>query len=868
MNKTIHRYAIEQVWCSPTQDNSVIIRPARITPRTGAGNVATVMGRQVLLPTTLDRYDVYQVGALYPSILGLNEYNPSYTQEHWISFEQAIRDTDLIVQIYNQQGIEVPKASCYYCLTKERNLIFCVKRIPSLKIAYPENDIYFRFYTNAFFVSDRSDVSSDGTYSKSLAPTTVAQISNFGAETTNYKAKPGYVFCFVNGMLRQDINISTVSVGDVAEFIYDSSIKKVVTFRLNSLQSFTSTLDGEYKYLMAYPHSENDVIDFQDDIDFWVIHKQPSGPLNYHGLYLGRNTPQAIRMVTHREYSIKVYDVQQIKNHLRDLLNLPAVLDENIEIMLVVRKAGFARKLVKDSSRLFELFKLSFQERMAAMIGHNASMSEWNVAALENNSYMLLMREAYEKIDMKLIQNALGYNGVAKLIADSPLKAEVHSSTPSCILAPGVQINSSIIEYDSNGEFLDIVNHLTGERHYSFKPEAAVFEVLSGLNGEDPAVSFSTTSFVLEDEVEFRLYRTVILAGVWQDKWYDVTDSEEYVVDGTNINIVSVDDTVMYMLRTSKKFLCRSFELMPVGGNYFFPLTERVNRGEGFFDHFVAVPPRNIKVFLNKKPLIEKIDFIVKFPNIYIISKKHLVDPFTQVPQDVVVVCHGFCDSDCVYRPEHDLGFIEHGYLSNDNEFDLRDDKVLSIIVGGKFVHPADLLFSEEHSGVSVANALNGTPYQVSTVDVPIWGLDGMDTTEFRRKAKEIDTKVKDFMTQIKPQADRGGLMVIPRRYEVFSPFFQRVIWELINNTISDDIIVNIANDSNILAICAPYEHTLKFDPLAPGNMLDPRYVTVHPHCWPMAVTLSLVRYQFLVNVVRLYGKSLISLTNFVNIST
>lgn len=868
MNKTIHQYAIDQVWCSPVQDNSVIIRPALISPRSGVGNVVTVMGRRLTLPTQLDRYDVYQVGALYPSMLGLNEYSPSITQETWISFEQAIRETDLIVQIYNQYGLEIPKSAGYYCLTRERNLVFCVRRIPSLGLVYPEFNIYFRFYTNAFYASERAVVGVDGTYVKALKPTTVADISTFGAEVTNYKAKPGFTLCFVNGLLRHDISVATVLVGDTAEMLYDSSIKKVVKFNLEGLQSFTSTLDDEYKYLMAYNDAENDVIDFQDDVDFWVIHKEAGNPLGYHGLYLGRNTPQAIRMVTHREYSIKVYDVQQIKEKLREFLQLPAIMDSNVQILMIVRKAGFDRSLVKDSSRLFELFKLSFQERMTSMIGQNASMSEWNAAALENNSYMRLMRENYENISMTLVQDALGYNGISKLVADSPKKAVVDSSTPSCILAPGVQVNSTVFEYGANGELLDVVNHLTGERHYSTHSTSSVFEILTGLNGEDPSVYFSDSTFILDENSEFRLYRTQIIAGIWQDNWYDVTESEEYTVTGNTLSIVSVNTNTVYMLRTSKKFLCREFDLFPVGGNFFFSLTERVNRGNGLFDHFVAVPPRHVRVFLNEKPLIENIDYIVRFPNVYIISKKHLVDPYTNTAQKIVVACHGFCDDDCIYRPNFDIGFIEHGFLSNDNEFDLRDDKVLSTIVDGKFVHPEDLLFSEEHTGVSVANALNGSPYQIIDVDVPIWGLEGISAPEFRKRAKVIDKKVKDFMTQIKPQPDRGSLMVIPQRYELFSPFFQRVIFELVNNNISEQDIDNAFNDKKLIELCAPYEHTLKFDPLTPGNRLDSRYVTIHPHCWPVLVTMSLVKYRFLTNVVRLYGKQLISLTNFVTISS
>lgn len=868
MNETIHRYAIDKVWCAPSQDNSVIIRPALISPRAGSGNVTTVMGRRLPLPTTTGRYDVYQVGLLYPSVLGLDDYNPAITNEHWQALGDSVTARSLLVQVYNYQGIELPKSCVYYCFTKERNLIFCIKRLPVLKIEYPQLDVYFRFYTNAFYSSDRANLPVDGVVTKSTVATSIADITSFGSLLQTYKAKEGYALCYVNGMLRHDISLATAVVGDTLEFIYDSSIKKLVKFNLKDLQSFNSTLDDEYKYLMTYNDTNNGVIDFEDDVDFWVTHKDPMLTNGFSGLYLGRNTPESIRMVTHREYSIKVHDVQRTKNYLRDLLGLTAILDENTEVLLIVRKAGFDRTLVKDSSRLFELFKLPYRQRMSAIIGENASMPEWRAADLESSQYLRLMREEYSNISMELVQDAFGYSGVAKLLFESPLKAEVHSSVSSCVLAPGLQVNSTAVEYDFNGHLLDIVNHISGERYYSAGTVAKHFELFAGLNSESPSVTFSSTEFLLEENVEFRLYRTRVVAGVWQEQWEDVTELDLYTKTNNSITIQFPSVDYMYMLRTSKVFLARSFDLQPVGGNFYFSLTERVNRGVGLFDHFVHVPPKTIKVFLNRKPLIEGIDYKVIFPQVYIFSKKHLVNPFVGTNQRIDFICHGFCDDDCKYNPQHDTGFVEHGMLSNDAEYDLRDDKLITVTIDGASYHPQDVVFSELNPGTNTVNPLNGKPFQVSSIDAPLWGLENITTTEFRRRSKLLDQKVKENMTQLAPQDDRGDIMVINSKYELFSPFFQKIIFDLLNNNILEATIEELTSDSSIMHFVANYNYLLKFDPLTENNRLDERFVSIHPHCWPVAVSLSRYKYEFLVKIVRLFGKSKIDLTSFVSISS
>jgi hypothetical protein len=60
-----------------------------------------------------------------------------------------------------------------------------------------------------------------------------------------------------------------------------------------------------------------------------------------------------------------------------------------------------------------------------------------------------------------------------------------------------------------------------------------------------------------------------------------------------------------------------------------------------------------------------------------------------------------------LYLQTMELDF--HGVLSNNNKYDIRDDKVLRITVDGKLKTRADMIFSEFHSGISVIDPFSSS---------------------------------------------------------------------------------------------------------------------------------------------------------------
>jgi hypothetical protein len=214
---------------------------------------------------------------------------------------------------------------------------------------------------------------------------------------------------------------------------------------------------------------------------------------------------------------------------------------------------------------------------------------------------------------------------------------------------------------------------------------------------------------------------------------------------------------------------------------------------------------------------------------------------------------------------ENDIGFIEHGLLSNDNSFDLRDDKVLKVYVDGAMKTRADFTFSEIHSGVSILNALNGRPYQIKDVVVPLRGLTREDTYSLRQRSVVIDKIVSEYLSKKIPQPARPAPSAIVARYQIFSPFVCKLIYDLADNKLT--IADRIHSVQEVVNICKPYESLLAFDPTQEEQKQNSNYVIIHPHSLFTVIQLPLNKYRFVETAVRKYTNGLVSLSPFVQIA-
>ena len=204
---------------------------------------------------------------------------------------------------------------------------------------------------------------------------------------------------------------------------------------------------------------------------------------------------------------------------------------------------------------------------------------------------------------------------------------------------------------------------------------------------------------------------------------------------------------------------------------------------------------------------------------------------------------------------------IEHGVLSNNNRFDIRDDKVLRIVVGGALKTREDLTFSELHSGVSITDPLNGTPYMVKDLYVPVKQFTTRTTYELWTEAKHIDKTVSDYLSKKIPQPARPAPSALVNRYQLFSPFCCKLILDLKYGRLNIPQKPDGYTRQDVVEICAPYEYLMKYDPVQGENAQDARYVVIHPHSLTNTLSLPAREYQFMLQVVKHYTNDLVSLS-------
>lgn len=185
----------------------------------------------------------------------------------------------------------------------------------------------------------------------------------------------------------------------------------------------------------------------------------------------------------------------------------------------------------------------------------------------------------------------------------------------------------------------------------------------------------------------------------------------------------------------------------------------------------------------------------------------------------------------------------------------------MRIVVDGRLYTRDELTFSELHSGVDVTNAMNGWPYMVKDILVPVSANTTSDTYTLREKSKKIDKAVSEYLTLKIPQPERDAPSAIVEKYQLYSPFCNKLIMDLKYGRLVLPMQESGYTRQQVLEICKPYEYLLKFDPSQSLRAQDYRYVVVHPHGLDIVLDMPLKEYQFMHQVIEYYAKDVIVLS-------
>lgn len=850
-------HAVKNAWCSPDQDKQCIVQPFRISREEGVWNSVKVLMKTFPLPNADDRFHVYQIGQVFPIILGLLPISME-----WVNFATCCEQEKMSLDVYNDQGIRYPNQLVWYRYTQNRCLVIAIAENKSLPHQLGTEPIYVRLYSNSYFASARSSKINDIVKNEGETITDLNSIMNFQVKVNTYKTKPGKTFCYVNGYLVNEVSPFTAKKGDVVEMFHDGSVAKIIDLKISNLKTFNSIRDERKKYLVHRNKDSASSIEYFDDVDFYLYLPGANGI--FQGVYYHRNQADAVRMLTHRDYAIQVPYVVSFNDAI------PNSLDPlKLTLRIVVRNSGYLRPLIKEHNRIHELYKLSDTEILRAMTGIDATVPNWKADVLELSDYTNIMSYDGRNIPISMVENAYGYNAISKLIGDTPSFAgiagdSITSSLKTVTLPYGLQSKATVFEYDQTGRLVAWDNHDVGEIYPCRTTTVRLAEVFSGETGVDLDDNYGTT-VDLDPTADYRCYVSEIKNGVKQHNWRDVTGSAMYAIQNNKLTWFVKPTEYETIVRSDKKILCYDMNILPEDGLIRFPIMQLKTINGVTAARNVEVPVGELDIFINEKPIIKDLDYRVKWPYVTIFNKEYLNYP-DQVEQLITVRAKGFCDKELKLDPDEDYGFVMFGMLSLNNRFDLRDDKVLRIVVDGELKHRDDLEFGEQHTGVYVGDVPNGRPYHIRDIVVPTRGLTPTDTYQLRDSSLEVDKFVSDYMTLKYPEPKRTDVFTIEKRYQIYSPYFAKIMFDMKNKVLDDPRLYEHYGELLVWELCKPYEYLLEVDPCNDVNHPDDRFVDVHPHHLFTVVDVSPYVYKFMAMVAKVILKDRVNMSHFIRI--
>jgi hypothetical protein len=855
-NPLLVTHALDNVWCDSEQDFQHIIQPTRLTDPRGVVGTCSVLWRTIQLPTPADRYHVYQIGQVNPASLGLIA-----DVSVWLSLDRVLSQKMVYIQIYTIDGITFPLAQAYIMYTRDRNLIIAVKEQPSIA-PLKTTTLYFRFYSNAYFGSIRSDGVSNQLYSLFYQHTNSVAALQFQSNYHIWRAKSGFTVLYLNGAYVNDILPTTLQVGDILEFVYDSTVKKVVDFDIVNLQTFDSIKDAKIKYLLHYagPQAGDVSIDYRDDCDLFLFQKQPVGQLSstsFKGVIFHKNQDDAFRQVTHRDYSVTVPYVAAY------LTNQPSWGDiAQLTLRLVIRNAGWDRPLVDEAHRIKELYKLAEEDLVNAFLGIDSTVDVWRAPSLENSDYIRLMDAEVAQITLDLVESAYGYNAISRLIGDAPTLLEAN---PWVELDAALQANSTMYEYDVNGVLLGWYPHVLGAEYSPVYPGAKLIEGIVGNGALAIPQVMGQNNVPIVPGLSYRFYIAPIDLGVVQtNHWTDVTgDNTKYVILNGFVSWLVDTDAFQTCVKSDQAFLAYDLPMSPADGLLSFSVQASVSYPTGTVKEVLTIPVGQLDLWLNGYALIENLDYYVTWPAVVVVNKAYLVPGNLQ---QLTIRGTGFCNSDLSRTVADDVGFTEWNVLSHNDRFNIRDDKVIRIVGAGRTFSRSQVIFSEDQIQASLPEVPNGSPYAVTDVVVPLRGYCDIDTYVMQAASLVIDAEVSNYLTLHLPDQIPSGPDIIQSLYSVYSPFSSTIAHDLVNGNLPMDNFMGQYSDKDIKDYLVNYTYLLAFDPVTRG--VDTGHVSIHPTNLTTELVLDIYQYNFLNRAIQIYLSGKVDISRFISIKT
>ncbi len=525
---------------------------------------------------------------------------------------------------------------------------------------------------------------------------------------------------------------------------------------------------------------------------------------------------------------------------------------DDLTIRLLIRDDFLDLKPLYNSTHTHDLYRLNDEQIIGAMVGANSNVPEWTAAALEESAANRLAAAKLRNITRDLCTDAYGYNAAARYSADTPQRLELTSGGYRGTLPDLLATLSTVYEYDADGLLLEHHRNAGYDVYIPRNPEARIIEAIAGEVSDAVKIVDNAPDFEIEPGSNVGLWIRMVIGEVPTNDYYKAEEGTDYTRDGNKITW-TVDRTRRHPTVIYDDFhLFFEVEVKVSEGQIRIPIVARNQDGQ---QRTLWLPMETVEVWLNNHPLVHGIDYHTRWPEIVVVCKAWMADGDTN---KISVRCRGVTGE--LRIPKH--GFVSSGLLSNNNQFDCRDDKVIRVVGGGSLLLRDEVVFREDNT-VGVDIVQDGFPYSVDDPTIPLRTLVSGDTYKLRDTARDLDTRVEAYLSNWFPTPPPVNPVPLPYLYHLYSPTLNKILWDYLQGILilrEDDPEYRIST-SQLDDIMERYKDLLPFDPAYIGY--DKAFVKLHPHVKYETVEINELGFAFLDRVNERYLNGEVQLNQY-----
>lgn len=828
MDTWLTTQAAIQMWQHPSADGQIIAAPARVSSNEGFIGTGRV-GREVIKMPFDGWGHLYDFGMFHPQLGSLR-----IAPRTWVRGTTLVNTYQTYMQVYADTGMCFPLHHAYFARTSNGSLVMALP-IKNTFSWVEKARMFLRIYSG--YNRIRDDIPYVNVQYFNLG--SLSARSDVYSKYITAKSK-GYTTVTINGRIVKDLAVADINLWDEIELLTDNRITRVVDFRTGDLATFNSSMDSIRKYLLHLPKTSE--MTFSDDVKIQVFGDKT-------GLYYNMHKSNYLRQLTHGDFSIPTNRITEIADEIGGVIDL-----DEVTIRVLIKDSRIDKQVVYNSDKVHELYKLSDELIIDAMTGANSTIPEWRAVNIEKSPVNRIMASKLENITVPLAAEAYGYNAISRLAAPSPVKTIIDNGMTYVSLKGLNSVSSTVYEY-VNGVLVDWHLNHNSDLYYCHEPAATLVEPILGVGSNRLSVAYGHEGGALQYGLSYGFWLEKKANGVLTGVFTKAVEDADYIVDNGVITWFVDTDRVSPTLIDNSRHLVYRQDFVVSDGAIAFTIQHNRN-GAPVPLH---MPMETVELWLNNKPLVQGIDYHVEWPLVVVVAKPFITQE--ELTHTVTIRCRGV--SSTLKSPK--FGYVANGLFSENSTWDLRDDKVVRIVAGGKILSRSQVAFREDTS-VGAPNIPDGTPYSIDDPTIPLGELIHVPLKDYRKIAHDLDQRIEGYLSIYSPTPPVNDVVDLPHYYHLFSPTLNKIMHDLINGEyvpVKDDE-THVISTRQLDEVMGRYQHLLKHDPAYIGY--DDRFSVVHPHWYYRTITLSELEYALMERVNRRYLNNVVQLNQYIKI--